>query len=491
MSDGTSVYAGNGRMRAWWLAPPKDGEAATEGGAAASRLGQLSWALFEGGRDPYVILITIYLFGPYFSNVLVGDPVRGQALWSTINGLAGLFVAVTAPVLGAIADQGGARKPWLGVFTAVMVIAGAMLWLAAPGGQGLSLAAVSALVIVLGIMVSYTETFHNAMLPSVAGPKQLAGLSGLALAFGNFSAILLLLFILIAFTLPGQVAWSFIPSTPWLGISQAAHEPERLSGPIAAIWLVLLALPLFLFVPDRVRSGLAARDAVVRGLGGLKRTLMSLRSYRNVALYLLARMIYTDGKTATLVLSGLYAAGVFSWGPLTMLAFGIILSCFGTFGGVFGGWLDNALGSKRAILVSIGGTALGLLLTMSMTPTTILFFIPYDPASPPVHDLPFFRSWPELIYLGLTIIVAVFITAAYANSRTMLARIAPLGRMTEFFGLYALSGTATAFVGPFVVAGLTTAFHSQRAGMTGILVLLLAGFALMLGVREERAVAVD
>ncbi|MBI1237888.1 MAG: MFS transporter [Alphaproteobacteria bacterium] len=477
------------RTKAWWLAPPTGGEEAAEGGAAASRLGQLSWAGFEGARNPYVLLITIYLFAPYFSNVLVGDPVKGQALWSDINSLAGVFVALTAPLLGAIADQGGARKPWLAVFVAVMVVAGAMLWFAAPGPSGLSLFAVGALVVFISMAMTFSETFHNSMLPAVAGPRQLAGLSGLALALGNFSGIVLLLFMLIAFSLPGQVDWAFVPDAPWFGVNQEAHEPERLAGPIAALWFALFSLPLFFLVKDRAHSGLSAVEAAHRGLNGLRRTLRSLSHYRNVALYLIARMIYTDGKTATLVLGGIYAAGIFSWGPLTMLAYGIILSIFATIGGVLGGWLDDVFGSKRAILISIGGTAIGLLLSISMTPTTMFFIIPYDPAAAPVHDLPFFRTWPEMIYVSLVILIAIFITAAYANSRTMLARIAPIGRMTEFFGLYALSGSATAFLGPFVVARITEFFDSQRAGMAAILFFLALGLVLMLGVKEERAVA--
>ena len=186
-----------------------------------------------------------------------------------------------------------------------------------------------------------------------------------------------------------------------------------------------------------------------------------------------------------LIFGGVYAAGVFGWGALDMLVYGIVLSVFAVLGGFLGGWLDDTFGSKAAILTSIGGTTLGLVLAVSITPDEI-FFQPY-PDAQPVWSLPFFQTLPEMLYLGVVLLIAIFITAAYANSRTMLARIAPATMMTEFFGLYALSGTATAFVAPILVGWSTDVFDSQRAGFASILVLLIAGMVVMLYVREVRA----
>jgi UMF1 family MFS transporter len=222
----------------------------------------------------------------------------------------------------------------------------------------------------------------------------------------------------------------------------------------------------------------------------LLRTVRSLDSYKNVARYLVARMIYNDGNNAILIFGGIYASTTFSWGPLDMLVYGVILSIFATFGGVFGGWLDHTFGSQRGILISVAGTMAGLVLSLSMRPDTILFFIPYDTSLPPVHGLPFFNTWPEIIYVIIVIIIAIFITAAYANSRTMMARIAPAAKMTEFFGLYALSGTATAFLAPQIVARFTDWSGSLAIGLSSILILLGIGWIGMLFVKNERAVAV-
>src|SRR6185312_7237206 len=155
-----------------------------------------------------------------------------------------------------------------------------------------------------------------------------------------------------------------------------------------------------------------------------------------------------------------------------------------------GGWLDNAFGSKRAIFISIGGTTLFLILSVTMAPDRIFWFIPYDIHSPHVWSAPFFNTWPEIIFLLIVNFIAVLITAGYANSRTMLARIAPTERITEFFGLYALSGQSTSFLATGLVSWMTLFSNSQRIGLLGEAMFLLIGLVLMFFVREERAISV-
>ena len=229
---------------------------------------------------------------------------------------------------------------------------------------------------------------------------------------------------------------------------------------------------------------------MVAGVRSVIRTVRSLKHYKNVGHYLGARAVFNDGMTGVLTFGGIYAAGTFHWGPLEMTAYGIELSIFAVIGGFFGGWLDDHLGSKRAIYVSIGGTAIAFALGLTMGPDRILWFIPYDPHAPPVWGAPFFKSWPELIYVGIVNFVAICITAGYANSRTMLARIAPPERMTEFFGIYSLSGTSTTFMAPLAVAALTSWTDSQRGGMMAIFFFLVAGLVWMAFVREERTASI-
>ena len=472
-------------LAARWTTPTTGLSAS--GAACASPLGQWAWAGFEGARNPHVLLITIYIFAPYFYSELVGDPVRGQSLWGDLNSLAGLIIAIFAPMLGAVADAGGRRKPWLMAFSILLAATAIALWWAVPNGAVLSLLAICTLLVATIVSFDFTAVFHNAMLPTLVPDSRVGKLSGLALALGNLSGVILFVFMLVCFVWPGQVNWPFVPAQPLFGIDKAAFEPERIVGPLFAAWFFVFGMPLFLFTPDQPRVALGPIKAVKRGLQSLARTIRSLRDYRNVATFLIARMIYNDGCNAVLIFGGGYAAVTFGWTTQHLLVYGVILSVFATYGGWFGGWIDQRFGSQRGLLIAVGGTMVGLVLSLSMRPDTILFFIPYDPASPPVHGLPFFQTWPEIIYVAIVVIIAIFITASYANSRTMMARIAPAPKMAEFFGLYALSGTATAFLAPFVVARFTEWSQNTAIGMASILILLGAGWIGMLFVKTERA----
>ena len=207
-----------------------------------------------------------------------------------------------------------------------------------------------------------------------------------------------------------------------------------------------------------------------------------------MALFLLARMLYTDAKVAILAYSGIYAAGVFGWELAELLLFAVLLAPFSISGGFIGGWLDNRLGSKRAIQISVGLTCIGMVGAVATTPGQILFLFPYDAtAAGPLWSFPYFQTLPEVVYLLTFALLAITITAAFCTSRTMMARIAPISMMNQFFGLYALSGTATSFLGHALVAVFTRAFESQRAGFASLIILLLAGLAVMFRVREERA----
>ena len=462
-------------------------ELSLAGTPAAGPLGYQSWALFEWARNPYVILVTIYIFAPYFSTTVVGDPVRGQSLLGYANSLSGALIALMAPFLGAIADKKGRRKPWIAGFVAFMVPAIYLLWFASPDGGGIGIFPALALIVVIAITFEFTAVFHNAMLPSVAPASKIGMISGMALAYGNVAGLLLMLFVLYAFALPGDGAWSFVPDLPLFGIDQLRSEQDRIVAPLTAIWLLAFTLPLLLFTPDAPDAGLPIRRAVTQGLREVWETVRQLRHYSNIALYLFARMIFNDGMVGVLIFSGVYAAGTFGWGTTTLLLFGIITSFSAAVGAVIGGKLDDRLGSKKAVLIAVGGTATLLAVAVTIQPDSILF-VPYA-GGEPLWSFPYFNTLPEFLYFANTQLFAMFITVGFASARTMLARIAPPTMMTQFFGLYALSGTATAFLAPLLVGIFTGLFESQRAGYASLIILLTAGFLLMFLVKEERAVA--
>lgn len=455
------------------------------GEKAAGPLGYTSWALFELARNPYVILVTIYIFAPYFSTTVVGDPVKGQGLLGYTNAISGALIALLAPFLGAIADKNGRRKPWIAVYVCVMVPAIYLLWYAVPGG-GMGIYPILGLIVVIGVMFAFSEVFHNAMLPSTAPADKVGMVSGLALALGNIGGLLLMIFVLYAFALPGQVDWSFIPDSTLFGIDQSLQEHNRIVGPLTAIWLAVFALPLFLFTPDGEASAKSIKASVKEGLTEVWVTVKAVSHYANVALYLVARMIFNDGLVGILIFGGVYAAGTYGWDTISLLIFGIITSMSAAVGAVIGGYLDDRLGSRTTVLIAIGGTAILLVIALSLQPDRLFYLYDIEPGVA-VWSFPYFQTLPELLYFLNTQFFGMFITVGFASARTMMARISPPELVTQFFGLYALSGTATAFLAPLLVGFFTDVFESQRAGFASLIGLLVVGFLMMLFVKEEQA----
>ena len=376
-----------------------DVELSATGGPVADRRGQLSWALFEFSRSPYLSLVYIYVFATYFTGTVIGDPVRGQELWSLANTLVGVFVALLAPIMGAISDRMGRRKPWIAGIALIMGASCIALWWAMPGAEGgLPVPVILALIVVLATGFMCGEAFQNAMLPSIVSAKKLGGLSGLGIAVGNSGSLLALIVMLFGVALPasGLVDWGLLPDEPLFGLDPARHEHNRISGPVAGVWLLIFHLPLLLWTPDRPSLGVPMRRAIREGLREIAHTVKRAREIANVGLFLLARMLYTDGMVAILAYAGIYAAGTFGWDLAALLLFGVALTPFAIVGGLFGGWIDNRYGSRTAIMVSVGTTCIGMLAAVGITPTQLFYGVPYDAAAAgPVWSFPYFRTLPS------------------------------------------------------------------------------------------------
>jgi UMF1 family MFS transporter len=455
--------------------------------AARLSVGALCWSLFEGARNPYVVLITIYIFMPYLAATVVGDPVKGQEAISRWSQYSGWAVMLTAPILGASIDNLGRRKIWLALIVVLMVPLSALLWFTKADHTGLSVTQTLEITTVIGVLFTWSEVLHNSLLVRAAGLGAAHKASGLALALGNAFALAALGFTAWAFALPGLPAtadWGWIPHHPLFGLSRARHEPERVVALLSAGVFALGALPFFLFTPDVAPTRAPVFAALGRGARDLWSMVRTVRRYRNAAIFLASRMFFVDGMTAILIYAGVYATGVMKWHALEMLFFGIILSVLAVLGGFVGRWLDARFGPKTALRIEIGMSLLGIIALLGMGPDRILYLWVFHPAAhPPMWAGPFFRTLPDWVFLLIGFSNAIFITAHYASSRTLLTRLTPPQQTGAFFGVYALSGTATSWLGPFLVNTGTHLFHTQQGGFATVTLLLGLGFLGLLFVR--------
>jgi UMF1 family MFS transporter len=459
--------------------------AANEAGRAPvypPRAAVVSWIFFDWAAQPYFTLITTFVFAPYFANFVAPDPARGQALWGFAAAAAGFTIALLSPVLGAIADASGRRKPWIAGFGALLVIGASAMWIGKPGDPSIIPPLLLAYAIA-SVGVEFATVFNNAMMPTLVPPERIGRLSGTGWATGYVGGIVSLVLVLGFLAANPETGRTLFGFAPLFGLDPVTHQGDRITGPLTAIWFMIFVLPMFLLTPDYPAKR-PVRGALRAGLLELRQTLGELPKQKSMATFLLANMIYTDGLVSLFAFGGIYAAGTFGWHTIQIGTFGIILAIAGTLGAWLGGKLDDALGPKRVIAGSMMVLLVAVVAILLVDKDSIFFI----KVSPPVPGGTLFAGASEKAYLVLGCLIGAAGGPLQAAARTLLIRLAPKDRIAQYFGLFALTGKVTSFIGPLLI-GLVTAYTaSQKAGMAVLVVFFVTGMALLMRVREEPVV---
>lgn len=416
-----------------------------------STSGLVSWAFYDWANSAYITVIQTFVFSAYFTRSVAVDQTVGSALWGNAIGVAGLLVAICGPILGAIADQTGRRKPWIFWFTLLCVLCTGMLWFVKPASAYVRPALLLICLSTLGF--EFASIFYNAMLPDLVPPNRTGRWSGWGWALGYAGGLACLILALLAFV-DGE--------NSWFGFSRDNARHVRATFVMVAGWFLLFSLPLFLITPDKAGRAIPWRNAVSRGMRQLYQSVLEIRRYGNIVRFLVARMIFVDGLATLFVFGGIYAASVFEMTERDVLLFGIGLNVTAGIGAALFSFLDDRLGAKTTIIASLVGLAVSTLLILTVTS----------------------RMW----FWIYSLVLGIFVGPCQASGRSYLARVAPPALRNEMFGLFALSGKATAFFGPLLVGWVTYFSGSQRLGMSTILLFFAAGFFLMLPVANDRKI---
>src|SRR5205823_2126671 len=243
--------------------------------------------------QPYFTLITTFVFAPYFAGFVAPDPARGQALWGFATAAAGMAIALLSPVLGAIADASGRRKPWIAAFGALLVIGASLMWFGRPGDTGIVPPLLLAYALAT-IGVEFATVFNNAMMPTLVPPDKIGRLSGTGWATGYVGGIISLVLVLGFLAASPQSGRTLFGFLPLFGLDPVTHQGDRITGPLTGAWFIVFVLPMFLLTPDYPAKH-SLKHALREGLTDLRRTLAELPKQKSIAAFLLANMIYTDG----------------------------------------------------------------------------------------------------------------------------------------------------------------------------------------------------
>ena len=440
-----------------------------------SRSALVAWTLFDWACQPFFTLVTTFVFAPYFAAALAPDPATGQAWWGYATAAAGLALAVSSPFLGSVADATGSMKPWIAASCAVLAVAAASLWFAAPGASGAVPLALAAFAIGT-VAAEVAAVFNNAMMARLVGPDGLGRLSGTGWAVGYAGGLASLILVLGFLAASPETGRTFLGLAPAFGLDPGLREGDRASGPLAALWLLAFVWPLFLFTPDAPATGTSLRGAFREGFVRLAATVAEARAHPTIGRFLLANMIYQDGLVALFAFGGIYGAGVFGWGPVELGLFGILLTVTGSIGAVVGGVLDDRVGARPVILGSLVVLLAVCLGILSIGRDHVFFTVPTAPASD-ADGL--FGSTPERVFLALGLAIGAVAGPLQASSRAYLARAVPAEDAGRYFGLLALSGKVTSFLAPLTVAVATQAAGTQAAGPAVLIAFFATGAALI------------
>lgn len=388
----------------------------------------LAWCLYDWAYSAFNTVVSTFVIATYFVRAVASDPPTGTAQWAMAQAGAGLVIALAAAPLGVLADRAGWRHRLLGAFTLLTATFTAALWFVHPRPAD----AMLGLVLVAAATIAYeiATVFYNAMLADVAPPDRVGFISGLGWGFGYIGGLICLLLCLVLL---------INPHSALLPLDRASAAPVRACALLAAGWLLLFGWPVLVFVRGESRSRRLALRSMLRAAG----------QDRHLLAFLLARMLYSDGLTTLFAFGGIYAAGQFAMGAQEVLLLGIALQLSAGVGALAFARIDDRIGDKQTILLSLSALAVvgGLVL---LTHNATMFWI-------------------------LALLLGAFVGPSQAASRSLMTRISPAGEQSTHFGLYALSGRVTGFVGPASLGVVTAIAHSQRAGMAVIIVLLVAG----------------
>jgi len=388
----------------------------------------LSWCLFDFANSSYSAVIAAVVFQVYYINRIVGnDNGRGDLWWGTAISVSMLFVSLSSPFLGGIADHGGLRKRLLVFYTYICVLAVAGFSLLTPGEALFGFV----LIVIANIGMEGGLVFYNSFLPSIAPAEYQGRVSGWGFGVGYAGSILSLLI-----ALPLANAGRF--ESIWF---------------MVAAFFALFSLPAFLVLPRDSRTGMTASKAGVTGIRNAVSTLREIWSRKEPRKFLLSYLIYEDGVNTVIIFSSSLAATTFAFGQSELIGLYLVVQVTALVGAFLLSKPTDTWGPKKVVTLS--------LLLWSLVAVSA-FFVQSKA-----------QFWAVACTAGLGL------GSVQAGTRAFFTQFIPEGKEAEYFGVYSLVGKSSAVIGPLVFGQVSAAFGSQRPAILSIAAFFIIGLLLL------------
>jgi UMF1 family MFS transporter len=408
---------------------------------------QRAWAWYDWANSAYFTTVITAVFPSFFATYAAAgmEPAAATGRYALLTTASIATVAITSPILGALADLSGIRKKLLGVFLVAGAASCAAMALIGQGEVGLA----SVLFFVGNLCVSASVVFYDSLLPHVARPEESDRVSAAGYALGYVGGGLLLLI---------NLAWILSPATFGFADTAAATKAAFVS---VAIWWSAFSIPLFLRVPEPAVHARPDSPTGLAVIGGsfrqLATTFQHIRHYKDAFLLFLAMLLYQDGIQTIIRMAAVYGAEIGIDTTAQIAAFVMVQFLGIPFAFLFGS-LGTRIGTKRAIFIALAVYSLATILGYFMT-TVTHFFI-------------------------LAALIATVQGGAQALSRSLFSRLIPPERSSEFFGFFAVAERFATILGPLVFTLSIAITGSSRTAILAILLFFVAGAWVLSKVKE-------
>ena len=412
----------------------------------AGRREILAWCMYDFANSSFTTLIVTVAYSVYFVQVVAGHlGQQGEAerfwLWGYSGSM--LLAAVLAPLLGALADVRALKRAFLIASTLVCVLFTALLALVQPGDMwmGLLFFGIANVAFDLGFQ------FCSAFLPEISTSENIGRISGYGWGLGYMGGLAAL-----------ALAYPFIRE----GFKEGNLPLYRLSFAVTALFFLVAALPTFFFLRERATPAKETRTTSVwfQTLKRLAETAREVPRYRELFVYLIAYLIYTDAINTVIVASAIFANKVLDFSPADLIIYFLITQVTAGLGAVGFGVMADRIGAKHTISV------------------TLVFWILIAGFAAAV------QTHAQFYVIGLA--AGAALGANQSASRTLLGRFTPAGREGQFFGFFTVIGKAAAIVGPVIYGEVTVRTGSQRWAVLTMAIFFAAGLVAIQFVNEKR-----
>ena len=411
------------------------------------------WSMYDCANSAFATTVMAGFFPIFFKQFwCVGaDVTTSTARLGLANSIAGIMIALSAPILGAIADRGRKKKRFLASFAYMGILMTSSLYMVSKGNWHVAIL----LYVIANIGFSGGNIFYDALITDISSEKKMDSVSSLGFSLGYLGGGIL-------FAL--NVWMTLHPELFGFPDSEAA---VRFSFLAVGVWWAVFSVPVFLFVEEQGdRMGLSCEHVIRAGLSQLKETFKEVRDLKNVFLFLLAYWLYIDGVDTIIRMAVDYGISIGFESSELIVAL-LITNFVGFPSALAFGYLGGKVGTKRAIFMAIA----------------VYLFVSIWGA--------FINSRIE--FYALAIIIGLVQGGVQALSRSYYAKIIPVKKSAEYFGFYNMIGKFAVVIGPVLIGGVGLLIRSMgwsgdiasRASITSLSILFLAGGVVFYFVKEE------